>query len=216
MNCQRRAFLRSGTGAALAFLAFPLVAGQAAADQAKTVGQVADLVGSAFRQRGEAVTQLKIGDPVSADDSLTTGRESKLQVRLLDGSILVLGAESSCALRNLHLPTREAGGRGLITLDGGTLRLLLVKGAGWSGFSVETSTVIASVRGTDFVVESAPAHSAVFVVGGVVAVTGQAGGSARLGPGQGSDILAGEAPSRAKRWPAERVATTLAKVRVTP
>jgi len=209
---ERRRLMAAGAGLA----AMALLPATASAQESGGIGVVDELTGAVFRRRDGAMVPLKRGDRIFRDDELVTGRDARMQVRLDDGAILVLGAGTRCLLKNLQLPTQEASGRGLAVVGGGILRVILRGGGAWQGFSVQGSTAIASVRGTDFVVESDPDNTAVFVVTGLVSVEGMAGGSVRLSSGQGTDVARGERPTRAKRWGAARVGPTMAEVAVWP
>ncbi len=109
-----------------------------------SIGKVDDLEGPAFRRNGQNLSPLHKGDPIFGDDELITGAGAKLQVRLGDGSILLLGAETSCLLASLALPSHEAAGDGLIVMGGGILRVILQGGGTWQSLSVESTTAIAS------------------------------------------------------------------------
>ncbi len=185
------------------------------AEARRAIGKVDALEGAVFRQLGGSLAPLHRGDSIYGDDALVTGEAAKLQVRLSDGSILLLGAGTTAELKNLVLPTGETAGQGLIMMGGGILRVIL-QGGGWQSLSVESTTAIASVRGTDFLVESGAKESAVFVVNGLVQVSGKAGGAVRLAAGFGTDVVFGQVPARAKRWDSARAAAALARVTVWP
>ncbi len=189
--------------------------GQTYAD-AGAIGRVERLEGRVFLQRDGILLSLRQGNPIFAADEITTQQGAKLQIRLNDGSLLVLGGATKICLEDVALPTQEAPGRGLVVMGDGILRLILKGGGAWDGFSVDSSTSVASVRGTDFVVESAPERSAVFVLTGLVEVGGKAGGHTRLSAGQGSTVPLDAPATRGKRWGARRVTEMMAKVQVTP
>ncbi len=211
MELRRRSLLAAGVAGVLVAM-LP----RARAQSDREIGTVERLEGTAFRRRDREMTALREESPIHAADEIVTGPGAKLQIRLYEGSLLVLGGGTSLRLSEIALPTQETPGRGLIIMGDGILRMILQGGGAWEGFSVEGSTSVASVRGTDFVVESEPEVSAVLVVSGLVQVDGKAGGSTRLSAGQGATVPRGEPAPRAKRWGAERVAETLAKVQVTP
>lgn len=220
MKVPRRDVLSAGLAGLVAGALSGAVAGllpfAAPARAEEAIGRVERLDGSVYRRRDGAMTALRSGDLVYSADELVTRQGARLQIRLSEGSLLVLGGGTSLRLADVALPTTEASGSGLVVMGDGILRMILQGGGAWEGFSVEGSTSVASVRGTDFVVESAAEVSSVFVVGGLVEVTGKAGGSARLSAGQGTTTSLGEPVQRAKRWGAARVAETMAKVQVLP
>ncbi|WP_019902926.1 FecR domain-containing protein [Methylobacterium sp. 77] len=81
------------------------------------------------------------------------------------------------------------------------------------GFQVRTPHAVASVRGTTWIVDAAPATSAVFVQTGrvVVARAGETAGSVTLGAGDGVDVGAADGPLAPKSWPRERRLHLLAR-----
>jgi ferric-dicitrate binding protein FerR (iron transport regulator) len=99
-----------------------------------------------------------------------------------------------------------------VTLRAGAVLVHAPAQAGGRAFRVQTPQAIAAVRGTDWAVDAASGKTSVFVVTGRVAV--QRTGGARgvtLGPGEGVDVEASNAPLQVKRWPAERAAALLAR-----
>ena len=101
-----------------------------------------------------------------------------------------------------------------LTLVLGILRAKLL-GPPWrDSFEVRTRAAIASVRSTEWIVESRPLKTSVLVVEGEVAVTGKASRDrVLLGPGMGTDVPLGGVPSPAAAWGAERVADVEARTR---
>jgi ferric-dicitrate binding protein FerR (iron transport regulator) len=68
------------------------------------------------------------------------------------------------------------------------------------------------VRGTRWAVDVDGKKTSVFVVRGRVAVSRAKGGATvRLGPGEGVDVQAGEAPLTVKRWKPKRAKALLAR-----
>lgn len=180
------------------------------------IGRIERLAGRVFLQRDGVTISPDVGAPVFSADELETHAGAKLQIRLNDGSLLVLGGGTRLCLEDVALPTQQRAGRGLVVMGDGILRAILRGGGAWEGFRVESSTSVASVRGTDFVVESETEQSAVLVVSGLVEVTGKAGGKTRLSAGQGATVPLGAPAPRAKRWGTARIVETMAKVQITP
>ncbi|HYM03633.1 MAG TPA: FecR domain-containing protein, partial [Stellaceae bacterium] len=97
----------------------------------------------------------------------------------------------------------------------GVLRFFVKRSIVGAQFEVDTETAVAAVRGTDWLMEATPDRTSVAVLQGVVAVSGRgapAGAPALLEqPGQGIDVVRGEALKPVHPWSAERLATTLAR-----
>ncbi|MCC0808215.1 FecR domain-containing protein [Methylobacterium sp. W2] len=81
------------------------------------------------------------------------------------------------------------------------------------GFQVRTPHAIASVRGTTWIVDTAPTTSAVFVQTGRVRVgrAGEAAGTITLGAGDGVDVGPTDGALVSKPWPRERRLHLLAR-----
>jgi hypothetical protein len=78
-------------------------------------------------------------------------------------------------------------------------------------FQIMTPHAIASVRGTTYAVDVLPGSTAVFVTEGEVTVAQRMGAdTVRLGPGEGVDVVPGEALT-VRRWPQERVSALLSR-----
>ena len=78
-------------------------------------------------------------------------------------------------------------------------------------FQIRTPHAIASVRGTVYAVDVTPKATAVFVVEGEVEVARRRGtGRVTLGPGEGVDVVPGEALT-VRRWPEPRVRALLSR-----
>lgn len=106
----------------------------------------------------------------------------------------------------------DAAGPEAVRLDGQALLLEAPAGAVEGGFEVITPQAIAAVRGTKWAVDVAGGKTSVFVVTGRVAVSREQGApSVELGPGEGVDVEAGDAPLTVRKWGAPRVAALLAR-----
>jgi len=131
-----------------------------------------------------------------------------------DGSSFVIGERCSVSLTAFDGAGDGGGASALVDLIEGILRLALSPQPAWNGLEVRTATAIAAVRSTEWIVESAPEGTAVFVVEGAVSVSGRAGGEVLLQPGYGTDVPPGGAPGEPKRWGAARVESALARTRL--
>lgn len=119
--------------------------------------------------------------------SLETEREAALRPIDRDGDGQFEGAEIGGRAVLVTLPPRSRPRQG--------------------GFQILTPHAIASVRGTVYAVDVTAAKTAVFVARGRVAVARRNAPavSVTLGPGEGVDVDADQAPLEVRRWPQERV-----------
>ena len=117
-------------------------------------------------------------------------------------------------LTRIVTPGDAGPGQGLLDLVGGILRLNLP--GSWNRFEVITATAVASVRGTDWLIDAQGAqNTAVFVAEGRVEVENIARtGAVLLYPGFGTDVKAGALPTTPKRWAKKRVDAALARTAI--
>ncbi len=79
-------------------------------------------------------------------------------------------------------------------------------------FQIRTPLAIAAVRGSLWIVDAKPGHTAVFVQHGVVVVERRGGSNiVVLRDGDGVDVIAERASLVRKRWGAPRAAALLAR-----
>lgn len=191
------------------------VARMVGGDERPNFGEVVRLVGTGNIIRASDVLPLAIGVALYQDDRLTTDADSRVEIKAVDGSILVIGGSSRVSLANFDTAAAEGGAAALIELFEGILRIDLSDDSAWDRFEVRTNTAIASVRSTQWIVEALPAKSAVFVVDGIVTVTDRIGrGAVELMAGDGTDIPFGAQPGAPKKWGKRRVAAALARTTI--
>lgn len=183
----------------------------AAADPLGTVGRVQ---GQVEAVRAAQVLPLAVGDAVRRADLLRTGARARLQVDLVDGSVLTLGAEAVLQLNDVVVPEAPADGP-FMDLLSGAFRLVAAKvsDARAADRRIRTPAATIGIRGTD--VWGGPLDGAldVLVLEGAVAVSTPAG-ETLLGPGQGTVVAtAGAAPGPAVFWDEEKVGRAVATIR---
>ncbi len=161
------------------------------------VGRVAVLLGDAVRHAASGPLRLEAGAAVAEGDEVETGRDSRLELAFIDGSSLTLGPESRAVIQ-AYRPSGDAA-QAVILLVAGILKAVVGKGVVWQSFQVETETAIASVRGTQWIMEQTAEGSAVFVLEGLVAVTPRSlpssGKATEEAPAQSSDGSPASEPS---------------------
>ena len=181
----------------------------AAAAAAEPVAHVATLVGEAVVAPPGAAPARKLaaGAPLRQGDSVSTGRQSRLKIVLEDGSVLQLGAETTLTV-TLFAGPRESRSV-LLDAPRGVLRALVEALSPGARFEIRANTAVASVRGTDFMMEMKEGAAAVVVLEGAVVVAGP-GGFVALAPGEGTDVPLGAPPRPVVRWGQARVDRLLA------
>jgi len=203
----------------LALLGALTLAGTGRAGAAQGVGRVSALLGEAWRQGSGDAVPLQPGDRVAEGDHLVTGANSRLEVRFDEGSVLTVGPLSRVEIARFAPPGAGAAdpvADALLRLVEGILKVAVAEGAAWEAFEVETSTAIASVRGTEWIVEESAKVTAVFVLSGAVGVRSRTlpapAGAVMLQAGEGTDVAPGAPPTPPKVWGAARRDAAIARV----
>lgn len=125
--------------------------------------EVAALIGQA--KLGE--TALKVGATVRAGDEIQTLADSRLRLKCMDGSSLVMAANSRLRIDAFEMNGAQRG-EARFHLQ---LGLIGQKVSGGGGWSVRTPSAVTAVRGTEFAVEvGADAATAVLMQSGNVDV----------------------------------------------
>lgn len=175
-----------GPGAA-AFAAELEGAAPALADMGtgRIVGSFVWVEGSVvLRSPGGAPVEAELGRLARRGDILSTGEKSRAELRLGNGSALMLGPSTTVTLTELGSedPGKETR---TVALASGALRSRVAKLTGSGSFEVRTGGAIAGVRGTDFVVavlESSEVSCS--VLDGSVLMRAPSGASAAVGAGE--------------------------------
>lgn len=176
-----------------------------------TAGKVTRLAGSVTIIRNGAESAAAAGQEVLVSDSVRAAADARAEVTFSDGSVLTVGPNSEVAISFFAPEAQESSA--VLDVIAGIARLTVNKATSWGRFDVRTTTAVASVRGTDYLVENTGAKTAVFVAEGRVAVSSRAGsGTVILRDGQGVDVPAERAPLTVKTWGAKRRDEALARV----
>lgn len=167
------------------------------------IGQVSRTQGSLAAVRGVAIVRLAVGDDVFVDDVLRTGTDSRALIVCRDGLQITIGPGTEMAVRSV-VTDRQGGVQVVLGLLGGIARLLGGAIEGGRAVEIDTRTAVASVRSTEWLVESTGEGTGVLSLAGEVTVQGLAGGVVVLRPGEGSDVAPGAPPRPATVWGAAR------------
>jgi hypothetical protein len=202
---RRRAAL-VGLGGAAVVAALPT------SSSAAGIGRVQEAIGPLRAVRGAGLVDLAIGDEVFLDDILRTGADGKALIVCDGGLEITLGPGTEFAMRRFVV---DDSGRlaALFGLLHGIARLLGQLVAG-STVDINTRTAVASVRATEWLVESTDKGTAVLALSGEVAVRALAGGAVVVHPGEGTDVPPGGPPRVPTRWGEQRRRDALARTTI--
>lgn len=175
------------------------------------VGEVAELEGTVQVIRAAGIVAVAKGQPVLASDILRTGEDGRVLIVCPDGLRILIGSGSELALRHYRFDRPAGSLEAALGLLRGIVRLIGGDSAWRQWIEVDTRTAVASVRSTEWLVESTARGTGVLAVAGTVEVQGLAGGLVRLGPGEGTDVAPGQAPRPPARWGDARRRDALAR-----
>jgi hypothetical protein len=107
------------------------------------------------RDDGRAVQP---GEAVRAGERIRTGKDGAASIVLKDGTVMVLGPDSTADLSQYRFDSTTQEGNLLVDLLQGSMRMVtgLLAKVNPERFKVKTPTAVVGVRGTDFIVEATP------------------------------------------------------------
>ena len=211
MKVWRRQFI-SLSMAAVSVMSVGLVSRRREAwGQGAAIGRISRVSGSVTIQRGAGTLPATADAPVETTDHIRTGADSRAEIVFSDNSVMTVGPESEVAIASFAPAAEEPNA--ILDLLSGIVRVTVNAATDWGRFEVRTATAVASVRGTDYLVELSDKGSAVFVAEGRVAVSSRVGaGTVIIREGQGVDVTAEYKPLVVKTWGAKRRDAALARV----
>lgn len=115
---------------------------------------------------GKGPASLNAGDEIRAGDIVTTGRRSMATIQIDTVGIVRIVENSTLKMKTLYAAGRPTE----LNLDSGTVFSKIIKKSGMK-YQVKTPTLVASVRGTQFVVVARGKGDSVMVREGIVAVS---------------------------------------------
>ncbi len=178
--------------------------------QPAKVGSIGGLVGEVEIVRGQERFAAAPETELIERDVIVTGERAWVSIALADGSELAVGGSTTLVLNEYLLGDDGQRKSGVISLLVGIVRAFV--SGGNEGFVIDTQAAIASARSTDFIVDAGDGDTAVFVVEGVVAVSGVGparGQSVELKATEGTDVDQGQPPQQPLVWGKARVDTAI-------
>jgi hypothetical protein len=185
---------------------------------AQVIGKITGLVGSATVQHaGSAGAEpLVLNEELHQGEILRTGPGARLRVTLSDASVLSLGADTELKLDHLSLgaPTSDPGS--LFTLAGGFLQTVVGRLRPGSLFEIHSPSMVAAVRGTDWIESYSAGTTEIFVAEGSVLATSAVDRTdwALLEAGEGVSFKIGSPHTTVVRWGQEKIARYIEATRV--
>jgi hypothetical protein len=153
---------------------------------------------------------------VREGEVLRTGPGARLKVTLRDDSVLSLGADTELKLDHLAQSGPAGGPGSLFTLAGGFLRTVVGRLRPGSIFEIRSPSMVAAVRGTNWIESYSAGTTEIFVAEGRVLATSTANRSdwALLGAGEGASFITGGPHTPVIRWGQEKINRYIEATRV--
>ncbi|MEZ5830088.1 MAG: FecR domain-containing protein [Dongiaceae bacterium] len=186
-----------------------LVLGQPALAQERACS-IAEVTGEATLVHDGKPSAAMLGAALSPKDQLRTGPAGRVGVTCSDQTQVTVGPDTDIGLGSLVGEQGEQTSIG-ISLHRGIARFLAPVRT-WGSFNVFGPVAVASVRSTEWVMETPKRGTNVFVRAGMVDVLGKRGDTVRLSPTEGVDVAPDGTMAAPKKWRAKRVADLLARL----
>ena len=157
---------------------------------------------------------LKRGDVVQVSDTVEVPAGGKLKLRMADGSLISIAADSSMTVASYDIGS--TGRHAKLSLTRGLLRAVVVAVGGPSTFEVSTAVGTASVRSADadWFIESQPGSARVGVEAGTIELTSATTGrSAKIPAKWGGSEMAGLEPALPRPWPRDELDEFMARTK---
>lgn len=136
------------------FLLFAFACTSGSAQELAGIGMIKSSEGGVQVVRANAPSAVVAGQRVMQGDQLRTGQNSSTTIMLRDGTVMVVGPQSTVDLSRFQFnSTTQEGSLGVKLLQG-SIRMVtgLIAKLNPAAFRVETPTALIGVRGTDFIV----------------------------------------------------------------
>jgi hypothetical protein len=162
-------------------------------------GEVLALSGAASIETNGQQRPVAMGDPVQVGNIIDVPQDSKVRLRMNDGSIITLAPGARMTIDKYDVDGSGVRQDAELTMSSGLLRTVVSAGSGTPDFEVKTATGVAAVRGTDWYIDVKGDATGVYVVTGVVSLSDPSGGSlVTISPMEASTVDAHKEPMNSR------------------
>jgi len=129
-----------------------LLSPTASAAEPSVAGAVIHVQGKASVVRGSSITPLTVGKQVAVGDGIVTGKDSRVGLKMVDGGVLRLGADTVFIIENYAYSEQASEGQARLFMLKGAMRVITgaIGKLKERDFKLGTSVATMGVRGTDF------------------------------------------------------------------
>lgn len=172
--------------------------------------QIERVAGAASLSHDGKRSAAKAGTALAAKDQIRTGGDGRVEITCSDQTTVTLGADTELNLGSLVGEQGEDTSIAM-SLHRGIARFLAPMRT-WGSFSVFGPVAVASVRSTEWVMETPKRGTNVLVLKGRVEVRGKRADGYIIGASYGIDVAADGTVGEPKQWAAARVEKTLKRL----
>ncbi len=172
--------------------------------------QIERVAGAATLSHEGERSPAKAGAALAAKDQIRTGGDGRVEIACSDQTTVTLGADTELNLGSLVGEQGEDTSIAM-SLHRGIARFLAPIRT-WGTFSVFGPVAVASVRSTEWVMETPKRGTNVLVLKGRVEVRGKRADGFVIGASYGIDVAADGTMGEPKQWGAARVEKTLKRL----
>jgi hypothetical protein len=172
--------------------------------------QIAEVSGEASLTQAGITNTAQIGTSIGPRDLLQTGSFGRVEIVCSDGARVTLGPDTQIGLGSLVGEQADDASIGM-SLHRGIARFLAPVRT-WGSFDVFGPVAVASVRSTEWIMETPDGTTNVFVRDGEVEVRSIRGQAVVLPPTYGINVAADGTMAQPRQWGAQRVADVLSRL----
>ncbi len=206
--------LRNLKHSVLLFAAFVVFMG-AAASQAAQIGTVTRIQNAVSIVQDGDELPVNVGTIVHDNDELQTGNDGRVEVTLIDETVLTLGENGRMRVDEFVFDPQNDTGSAFVSALKGPFRFVTGKFGKLANKTAEIRTPLAliGIRGTDFWGGPVRGVYGVFLLDGSVSVTNQAGEEVLDTPGTGVNLTAAvEPPGAVSTWAQDKVDEAISSI----
>jgi len=172
--------------------------------------EIAEVAGEASLTQAGARAVVQVGIDLGPRDLLQTGASARVEIACSDGTRVTVGPDTEIGLGSLVGEQADDASIGM-SLHRGIARFLAPVRT-WGSFDVFGPVAVASVRSTEWIMETPESGTNVFVREGVVEVQSKRGQAVRLFATYGVDVAPDGTMGPARQWGAQRVTNVLTRL----
>jgi ferric-dicitrate binding protein FerR (iron transport regulator) len=158
--------------------AFGLLSGLWVSAAFAASGEVLAVSGAPTIETGSQQRAAAIGDTVEAGDAIVAPENTKVRLRMNDGSIVTVAPGTRLAIDKYDVDATGARQDAQLSLAKGLVHAVVSGGGETPNFEIKTATGVAAVRGTEWYVDAEGQTTKVYVVTGDVSLADPAGANA--------------------------------------